>query len=1470
MEPSLFTNSFSDASPLGGVVEGLNNAAQPLAAPTRSTAALPPEVVPGELLVQFRPSIGVSARRDVRSLLGGSRLEAIQTPLMQRVRVGILERIALPDGKASTLQAAIEAISRHPNVAYAEPNYIYRPAAVSNDPYYTNGSLWGMYGDDSPTASGPSGTTNQFGSQAEKAWNDNITGSSNVVVGIIDEGIQVTHPDLANNIWVNPYDPVDGVDNDGNGYIDDVNGWDFVSNDNSVYDAGQDVHGTHVAGTIGGDGGNGQGVAGVNWDVNMISAKFLGTNGGTTSNVIKAVDYLTDLKNRHGINLVASNNSWGGGGYSQGLHDAIIRAAKKDILFIAAAGNSTSNNDTTASYPSNYNTTVGTSTQSAASYDGVIAVASITSTGAISSFSSFGATTVDIGAPGSSINSTVPTNTYANYNGTSMATPHVTGAAALFASVFPAGVPAQTIRSALLSSATPTTSLAGKTVSGGRLNVYAALAQADDLAIEKKVYSTTASVNLLVNHRAANLSASTIDTISVSISSTSESTPETVVLSETGANTGSFSGSIQLDAATPVADGKLQVVHADQITATYAALNRTATAAVDGQAPLISAVSATAKSSSGQIAWTTDEAASTEVLYGTSAGALNSTVTVPGMLTAHTATIRGLSPLTTYYYQVRSQDAAGNISTDPTVYSFTTTALAPILFVDDDLGAAYERFYEAALNANGYAFETWNTSELGATPNAQDLSPFKAVIWNTGYDYSSPGAGLTAPEQTAIASYLDAGGRIYVSGQDILYNTVGSSFQSNYLKVASYTNDVRTTNHTETGVANNPISNGQSLSVAAPSDFPAIYVDAVTPATGAQGTFQHGVTTSTSIHSSVNYRGDYASGGFGMVFTTFPFEAVSSSAADPNNQKVLLGRILDYLGVPRASVNTGALSSNTTTEAGGSASFTLSLGLAPSQKVTIPLSVSDASEASLSTATVQFTPSDWSTPQTVTVTGLDDAIDDGNISYSVLLGALQSSDPSYNGLNPADLTLSNTDNDTAGITVSAPSGTSTSESGDAINFTVVLTSEPVANVTLPLSSSNSAEGTISPSSLLFTPANWNTPQTVTVTGVDDLVYDGTKTYTAVIGVASSSDSTYNGRNPADITLSNLDNDPAPSTKFFVVNDNSPDRTFEYASDGLLVENYALASTNTAPRGIATNADGSITWVLDANRRVFVYDNSGTALGNWVPGGLPNSITLEGIATDGTHIWIVDARADRVYYYANAASLLSGSPTVTGSTALASGNSISKDLVFGRDASSNGYLWVVNDASTDSVFRYAVNAGTGAISPLNNWVLGSSVKAPTGVALDPATTSGDLWVVNNGSPKQIFRYANGRNVTTSSAPAASLVFTLNSANGNPQGLADPPASPTIPNVPGLPELPQTGVNADLIRTVGPLANTSPRRVEAWLDEVESLVRRSYPGTATSIVRSVLKEALAAQRRLLRRKERRGERCGLAEDLCLSRR
>ena len=385
-------------------------------------------------------------------------------------------------------------------------------AAVSNDPAYVKGSLWGMYGD-------KTAIVNQYGSQAGEAWAAGFTGKMTTVVGVIDTGIDYTHPDLYRNIWLNQGEIsftlklglkdtdtdgvitfrdlnssvnaayvtdinkngyidagdllkdsrwADGIDQDGDALRDDLIGWDFINNDNDPYD--DNGHGTHVSGIIGAMGGNGAGVVGVNWDVQMVAMKFLSASGsGSLSGAVQAINYFTaESKSAPASeNFVATNNSWSGGSSSQALSDAVTNAAKQDILFVAAAGNNSVNTDpqfNKPNYPSNLSTTVG------AGYDAVISVASLTNSGALSSFSNYGAATVDLAAPGSSIYSTLPGGVYGTMSGTSMATPFVTGAVALYASANP-NATAGTIKTALLTNTDSTASLNGFTVTGGRLDI---------------------------------------------------------------------------------------------------------------------------------------------------------------------------------------------------------------------------------------------------------------------------------------------------------------------------------------------------------------------------------------------------------------------------------------------------------------------------------------------------------------------------------------------------------------------------------------------------------------------------------------------------------------------------------------------------------------------------------------------------------------------------------------------------------------------------------------------------------------------------------------------------------------------------------------------------------------------------------------------------------------------------------------
>lgn len=367
---------------------------------------------------------------------------------------------------------AVEVYEEDPDIEYAEPDYLIEPvqAKSANDSYYSR--LYGL------NNTGQDGGLADADIDAPEAWGD-TTGSSGTIVAVIDEGVDVDHPDLRNNIWRNADEvPDNGRDDDGNGYVDDVNGWDFYNDDESVYDpdpvnGSGDEHGTHVAGTIAAEGDNGRGITGVNWQARIMSLKFLGPRGGYTSDAVEALNYAV----ANGARI--SNNSWGGGGFSQALSDAITRADRAGHLFVAAAGNSGVNTDNTRHYPSGYTN------------PNVVSVAATDRFDRLASFSNFGTSTVDVAAPGVSILSTLPNGGYGSYSGTSMAAPHVTGVAALLKSQN-AGLDDADLKSKILKSADSKSNLEGKTVTGGRLNAAGALDARVSTATEVR-FSTSRS-----------------------------------------------------------------------------------------------------------------------------------------------------------------------------------------------------------------------------------------------------------------------------------------------------------------------------------------------------------------------------------------------------------------------------------------------------------------------------------------------------------------------------------------------------------------------------------------------------------------------------------------------------------------------------------------------------------------------------------------------------------------------------------------------------------------------------------------------------------------------------------------------------------------------------------------------------------------------------------------------------------------
>jgi hypothetical protein len=235
----------------------------------------------------------------------------------------------------------------------------------------------------------------------------------------------------------------------------------------------------------------------------------------------------------------------------------------------------------------------------------------------------------------------------------------------------------------------------------------------------------------------------------------------------------------------------------------------------------------------------------------------------------------------------------------------------------------------------------------------------------------------------------------------------------------------------------------------------------------------------------------------------------------------------------------------------------------------------------------------------------------------------------------------------------------------------------------------------------------------------------------------------------------------PSTKFFVVDDGAQNRTYEYAGGGYGVENYSLHSGNTAPRGAAATASGDKVWVVDANKKVFVYSASGTLLGSWTAGSLPGSANAQGITVSGADVWIVDAKSDKVYKYTGAASRLSGSQNAASSFTLNISNRDPSDLV--TDGAS---IWVLNNSSFDRVFKYTVSG-----TLLGSWEIMFAGGSPTGITLDPTGALADLWIVDNATDF-VYELPGARNLTSGSQ-TASHGYALAPGNTNPQGIADPP-------------------------------------------------------------------------------------------------
>ncbi len=701
--------------------------------PPAAAVAQTPDRVAGELLVQFNEGAGAAGRAQALAAISGKSVEVLWSDGSgydgaQLLRVKLTGNVGI--------DKAITMLAHQPGVHFAEANYLVGTQSTSNDPQFTSGSLWGMHGD---TSGSP------YGTGVDEAWAAGYTGSTKTVVGVIDTGVDYRHPDLYQNIWLNQGEITatlragltdvdsdglitfrdlnnganasyvrdvngngyidagdllndtrweDGVDTDGNGYRDDLIGWDFVNNDNDPLDDNR--HGTHVSGTIGGVGGNGVGVAGINWSTQIMALKFLGSTGsGSTADALKALDYYTNMSKvaPAASDFVGTNNSWGGGGFSQSMLDAITRTGTAGNLFIAAAGNGGAdgvgdNNDTTASYPSNY------STQASLGWDAVVAVASLTSTGALSSFSNYGNVTVDLAAPGSSIVSTLPNGAYGSLSGTSMATPHVTGALALISSALPNATPQECL-SLLQQCVTYKSDLAAKLAWDGWLDLgklSALLAAQAGPSVASLAMSDTA------------LNSSDTSTVTITFSeAVAGFTKDDVSLSAAVGALGDFTSSDNLtwvSTLIPSANVEAQGVNLSLAAGSYTSLDGTLAGhaftssafAVDTKAPTVGITLSDSQLTTGETARVTF--AFSEVVTGfvstdvnITNGAISSLASTDGRTwtATFTPTAKTLAAVNSIGVNADAYtDAAGNAGTAGTSSNFTIDTTAPLYIYGTD------------------------------------------------------------------------------------------------------------------------------------------------------------------------------------------------------------------------------------------------------------------------------------------------------------------------------------------------------------------------------------------------------------------------------------------------------------------------------------------------------------------------------------------------------------------------------------------------------------------------------------------------------------------------------------------------------------------------------------------------------------------------------------------------------------------
>lgn len=620
---------------------------------------------PGQWLLQLK---GVAGAPDAQVAKANGQLGRINGALKAIKHLGRDGLFLLEAPKNLGHEKLMEVFGNVGNFGYVEPDgAIWTDAITTNDP--SAAELWGL------DNTGQTGGTPDADIDAPEAWG--ITrGDGSVVVGVIDTGVDYKHPDLAANMWVNTAE-LNGkrnFDDDGNGYKDDIHGYDFANSDgNPLDDAG---HGTHVSGTIAAVGNNGTGVVGINWNAKVMALKVLSSTGsGTWSAAAAAVNYVTKMKSQYGVNIKVTNNSYSGWSTSEALYDAIKLNGEAGMMFVASAGNDSSNTDRGGAYPAGYD------------LPNILSVAATDHNDALASFSNYGTVNVDLAAPGVSILSTLPNNSYGAKSGTSMAAPHVAGVAALAWSYAPTASYLQ-VRNALLTGVDPVESLSGKVFSGGRLNARNTLARVNDLYVAPTVPAAPTDVTAVVTPY-TRTDGSVIDVISVTWQH--ETGPE---LQRYDVYRSTEGGEFVYATTTPVGTrsylqaGEAGTTYTYRVTASNFLFtsdpSNTASVTMPGvklTAPNAPTNLTATPASGGQLKLTWFDASDNEqgfvIERSTNGNQWSAIATLGADVTTYTDT--GLKRNTTYYYRVRAYNAVGSSAwsnTSSAKASSSTTSLA--------------------------------------------------------------------------------------------------------------------------------------------------------------------------------------------------------------------------------------------------------------------------------------------------------------------------------------------------------------------------------------------------------------------------------------------------------------------------------------------------------------------------------------------------------------------------------------------------------------------------------------------------------------------------------------------------------------------------------------------------------------------------------------------------------------------------